>query len=211
MDRPRMLDLFAGAGGSARGYQMAGFHVTGVDHRPMLRYAGDEFVQGDALEYLERHGQEFAVIHASPPCQAYSRSTAWRGNRSSHPDLIALTRTLLQATGRPYVIENVQEARHLLRVPILLCGTQFGLPVRRHRYFEVPSLPLVLVPDCQHRRADYSHDHGAKQTERQYADAMGCNWMTVHEARQAIPPVYTRWIGRHLWNMSIYRAEFGPY
>jgi hypothetical protein len=171
--------------------------VVGVDNRPMPRYPF-EFVEADALEYLAEHGREFDCVHASPPCQAYSRATAWRGDRKSHPDLISATRAALLAIGRPYVIENVQEARLLLRSPLLLCGTMFGLPFQRHRYFELSPSPLILVPPCQHRPTDYSHDHGGKQTEAVYRDAMDCQWMTVKESRQAVPPAYCYFIGRQL-------------
>jgi DNA (cytosine-5)-methyltransferase 1 len=162
MSRPRLLDLFSGAGGCAMGYHRAGFDVVGVDNRTQPRFPF-AFVQADALEYLAAHGQEYDAIHASPPCQAYSRATAWRGKRSAHPDLIDATRTALLTTGRPYVIENVQEARFRLREPLMLCGSFFGLRIRRHRYFEAPSLPFVLLPPCTHRAGDLSHDHGGKQ------------------------------------------------
>ena len=198
MNKPRLLDTFCGAGGCTKGYQRAGFYVVGVDIEPQPYYCGDEFYQGDAIEYIKAHGHEFDVIHASPPCQAYSRATAWRGDRETHPDLIGVTRTALLGTGIPYVIENVQEARSLLVKPVMLCGSHFGLPVRRHRYFEIPILGLLLTPCCQHRATDYSHDHGKKQTETQYRDAMQCQWMTVQEARQAIPPAYTEWLGKQL-------------
>lgn len=193
----RLLDAFCGAGGAGMGYHRAGFEVVGVDIAPQPHYPF-EFYQADALEFIATHGCEFDVIHASPPCQAYSRATAWRGSRKNHPDLIATTRQALQATGRPYIIENVQEARSLLCEPVMLCGTHFGLPVRRHRYFEVPSTGLLLTLVCRHRSTDYAHDHGGKQTEAEYRDAMGCEWMTVHEAREAIPPAYTEWIGWQL-------------
>lgn len=179
------------------GYSRAGFTVVGIDHEPQPRYPF-EFHCADALGFLAAHGHEYDAIHASPPCQAYSRATAWVGNRDDHPDLIATTRKLLVATGKPYVIENVQEARRLLHFPLMLCGSMFGLRVQRHRYFEVPSLPLILLPDCRHRADDYSFDHGHKQTERVYADAMGCEWMTVKEARQAIPPAFAQWLGSRL-------------
>lgn len=58
--------------------------------------------------------------------------------------------------------------------------------------------PLLLVQPCNHRPGDCSHDHGAKQAESVYRDAMGCDWMTVHEARQAIPPAYTEFLGQYL-------------
>lgn len=149
-DRPKLLDLFSGAGGAARGYQMAGFHVTGVDIKAQPRYAGDVFIQGDALEYCRERGFEFDVIHASPPCQAHS-SMRTMHNARDHADLIPETRAALRDSGRPYVIENVPGAP--LIVPSLLCGTMFGLgcgdaELRRHRLFE--SSIWFLVPSCAH-------------------------------------------------------------
>lgn len=197
MSKRRMLDLFCKAGGSAVGYHRAGFEVVGIDREPQPHYPYT-FLQEDALEAIGRIGCDFDCIHASPPCQAYSRATAWRGRRADHPDLIGVVRELLLQTSKPFVIENVQEARNLLNQPIMLCGTMFGLPIRRHRYFEIPSFAWFLTPDCQHRASDYSHDHGSKQSESVYRDAMDCQWMTVHESRQAIPPAYTEFLGRQL-------------
>lgn len=190
----KLLDLFCGAGGAGMGYSRAGFDVTGVDIKPQKNYPFP-FVQADALEYLAQHGHEYDVIHASPPCQAYAGVTAWRGDRSKHPDLIAATQAGIRTLNVPYVIENVPDARRYLRTPFMLCGSAFGLRVRSHRYFESPLLPLSLQAPCQHRADDLSRDHGAKQTEAEYRDALGCEWMTVHEARQAIPPAYTSFIG----------------
>jgi hypothetical protein len=136
--KPRLLDLFCGAGGAAMGYQEAGFYVVGVDVKPQPNYCGDEFFHEDALAVLESGlelpGPAFDAIHASPPCQHYANVTAWRGNQDDHPDLIAPTRKLLEATRLPYVIENVRTRE--LRGDHMLCGSMFGLPLRRHRYFE---------------------------------------------------------------------------
>lgn len=192
-----MLDLFCGAGGASVGYARAGFEVVGIDHEPQPRFPF-RFIQADALA-PPLDLWEFDLIHASPPCQAYSRATAWRGDRNSHPDLIATTRRMLESSGAPYVIENVQEARFHLDHPVMLCGSHFGLKVRRHRYFEVPSLSLLTVPPpCEHRPGDIPFDHGGTRPESEYRDAMGCEWMTVTESREAIPPAYTEWIGRRL-------------
>lgn len=195
--KPILLDLFCGAGGAAKGYMDAGFYVIGIDSKPQPHYPG-EFLERDAMAWVAEHGHKYAAIHASPPCQAYSRATAWRGDRADHPDLIAEVRGLLLATSRPFVIENVQDARRHLRQPIMLCGTSFGLPIQRHRYFECSWPTTQLLPACQHRRGDFSHDHGGKQTESQYREAMGVMWMTVMESRQAIPPAYTRFLGKQL-------------
>lgn len=224
-DRPRLLDLFCGAGGAARGYQLAGFHVTGIDITPQPRYAGDVFIQADALEYCREHGHEFDAIRASPPCQAHS-SLKTMHNARDHDDLVPETRAALQATCRPYVIENVPGSR--LMNPITLCGTMFGLGVedgelRRHRLFE--SGVLLLQPRCQHGKSDEvvgiygGHVRNRKRTMGIYGKAvrppgyhrgksdwdvgdgrraMGIDWMTLAELCQAIPPAYTEHIGKQL-------------
>lgn len=215
-DRPRLLDLFSGAGGAAMGYHRAGFDVTGVDVRPMPRYPFS-FVEGDALAYVAAHGAEYDVIHASPPCQAYLNLGGVNrtlGRSYDHPDLIAATRDALSATQRPYVIENVMDAAPALRAVLRLCGTSFGLPLRRHRLFE----STVLLPGiaCAHGRFTeprywtswrpngerrlattvqvYGNNAGASEWEA----AMGIDWMTRAELKQAIPPAYTEHVGRAL-------------
>jgi DNA (cytosine-5)-methyltransferase 1 len=135
----------------------------------------------------------FDVIHASPPCQAYAAVTAWRGSQDDHPDLVDATRERLNASGVPWVMENVPEAP--LRPDLLLCGSQFGLTVRRHRIFETQPRLYTLMPPCQHTRDLLPFMH---KNERAYADALGCDWMNSHEGRQAIPPAYTQHIGELL-------------
>ncbi len=192
MIRPRLLDLFCGQGGAGVGYAAAGFEVVGVDLAPQPRYPMG-FVRADALDYLASHGSDFDAIHASPPCQAYAPVTAWRGDPLSYPDLLASTREGLQATGRPWIIENVPGAP--LRADFLLCGTMFGLRFRRHRLFETSWRGFALVPTCAYRTTDAAFDHS---DERAYADALGCSWMSVHGGRQAIPPAYTQFLGEQL-------------
>lgn len=201
-DRPRLLDLFCGAGGAAVGYHRAGFDVVGVDIRPQPNYPF-RFMQGDALTWLWSDSPnywKFDAIHASPPCQHYANVTAWRGNQNDHPDLIGPTRELLEQTGLPWVIENVGEAP--LEHPFMLCGTALGLRVRRHRYFETNWIDYTesfgWSEPCRHRHDDYAFDHGAKQPESIYRDAMGVEWMTVEESREAIPPAYTEFVGHQL-------------
>lgn len=204
--KPRLLDLYCGAGGCAAGYQMAGFHVTGVDIKPQKRYCGDEFVQADALEYLSKYGRRYSVIHASPPCQAYSATKSlWKRER---PDLIAATRNMLKHSGKPYIIENVPGSP--LLDPIMLCGTMFGLNTIRHRLFEIWPFTLPAIRRCNHikpvakfgrrpvRDKEYITVVG-HFSDIQYArEAMGINWMVGSELSQAIPPAYTRWIGYYL-------------
>jgi DNA (cytosine-5)-methyltransferase 1 len=209
MTRPRLLDLFCGAGGCAAGYHRAGFDVVGVDNRPQPRYPFP-FVLADALDYVAAHGSQYDVIHASPPCQAF---TVYRnnGNVGDHPDLLDPTRQALIAAGLPYVIENVPGAP--LLNPVQLCGTSLGIEVRRHRLFETNW--LLLVPDCFHGRfveRKYPGSTGRPNGRtvcnvgewrvplaRQQA-ATGIDWMTLEELSQAIPPAYTEFVGRQLMN-----------
>lgn len=201
MARPRLLDTFCGAGGCSMGYHRAGFYVVGVDIEPQPHYPF-EFIQADALEFIAEHGHEYDVIHASPPCQAYSAMQHIHKNGEAHPDLIGPVRGLLRATGKPYVIENVAGAPLLAR--FMLCGTMFGLPVIRHRYFECPSLPFVLMPTCNHSDV-YDPWHGEGRTADKMRRAFDIDWMPVgggsHKSGtidNAIPPAYTEWIGRQL-------------
>ncbi len=193
MMRPRGLDLFCGAGGASMGYHRAGFEMTGVDNRPQKNYPF-RFIQADALEYVAAHGHEYDAVFASPPCQAYANVTRWTGNQADHPDLVAPTRDALIATDLSWVIENVVGAP--IRPDIVLCGSQFGLPIIRHRWFELSFPHFELMPACRHVGAlPFMH-----KGERAYADAMGCGWMSNREGRQAIPPAYTEHVGRQLIN-----------
>ena len=188
-DNPRLLDLCCGAGGATRGYQRAGFYVVGVDLEPQPRYCGDEFVQADALTF-DLAG--FDAVHASPPCQRFANVTRWRGNPADHPDLLEPILERLRAQPAPWVVENVPEA--IARPDLILCGSSFGLAVRRHRHFLTSWPSFGLIAPCRH--ADlmpFMH-----KAERAYADALECGWMSKREARQAVPPAYTDWIGGRL-------------
>lgn len=219
----RLLDLFCKAGGCTKGYQDAGFTVVGVDIEAQPRYVGAEFVQADALAYLSDLLAQpglggFDAVHASPPCQHFSRMTACRpGLSEQYPDLVGPTRDLLDASGLPYVIENVPGAP--LRDPVKLCGCQFGLrsprglTVRRERWFEVnwplfgflpphnhsePALPVTGHSPGKEWRELYVDRYGEAPRLDERRSAMGVPWMNRDEATEAIPPAYTEWIGSQL-------------
>lgn len=211
--RPRLLDLFCGAGGAGMGYYRAGFDVVGVDIKPQPRYPF-AFHQADALEFCREHGHQFDAIHASPPCQHYSESTPMHA-RADHPDMISGTREVLIAAGKPYIIENVENARRHLVNPIMLCGTMFpDLRVWWHRYFEAPSLGLLLsAASCRHDARPITPVEGSNARKgrgptspRMVSEAMGIDWMTKREMTQAIPPAYTEYLGRQLLAVLQQRA-----
>lgn len=220
----RLLDLFCGAGGCSEGYRRAGFtEIVGIDIKPQPRYPFT-FIQADALRPpldLSR----FDLVHASPPCQAYSALNTM-SNRREHPMLVEAIREMLQNSGVPWVIENVFGAP--LLSPVMLCGSQFGLTaldgysLQRHRYFESSlSLPF-LRPACSHGKKTVGV-YGAKardiaKEKRHYSkpkesrgapigvvlpkstafQAMGIGWMNMEEISEAIPPAYTQWIGERI-------------
>ncbi len=188
----RLLDLFSGAGGAAMGYHRAGFEVVGVDIDPQPHYPF-EFIRADALTIKWFYLETFDAIHASPPWQGYANGTRWRGDQYRQPRLIGGVRIILKESHRPYIIENVKTNE--LNPTCLFCGTMFGLPIRRHRYFETNwNGGLILTPSCKHAM-DLAFEH---KQEKRYTQAMGIDWMTNHEGREAIPPAYTEWIGKQL-------------
>ena len=218
----KCLDLYCKAGGAAKGYHMAGFEVVGVDIEPQPNYPY-EFIQADALEVLEDKDfiRKFDFIHASPPCQFHSRakglSKARNGGKyGNHIDLIPVTRELLKATGKPYVIENVSGST--LINPIKLYGSQFkNLYTQRERWFE-SNIPLVEPETPKKKMKTPSAGNGigedgsisicgnggvrglnAKQIVLYWGFALGgIDWMTREELAEAIPPVYTEFIGKQI-------------
>jgi DNA (cytosine-5)-methyltransferase 1 len=206
------------------GFHMAGFTVYGSDIEPQPNYPF-KFKKADALRFNPRWiRKHFDAVAASPPCLGYTTLAALHPH-IKHEKLIPATRDLLEATGLPYVIENVENARSEMIDPVRLCGSSFGLRVRRHRLFETGGgFTLPAPPACDHQWQDRNKPYEIYMTAERggsrwtgampvYGEgyqlrartdwfhasvAMGIDWMTRPELNQAIPPLYTRWIGKHL-------------
>jgi DNA (cytosine-5)-methyltransferase 1 len=221
----KLLDLFCGEGGAASGYARAGFEITGVDTaKRHLRYYPYKSVNIDALRWLELYGNTYDAIHASPPCQAYTRGNA--GRATSWPRLIAPVRELLEATGKPYVIENVADAASELRDPVKLCGCMFDLStidtdgepihLQRARLFET-NFDLAAPRPCDHsdhkwvagayggarrdkHEAKYVRKGGYVPRDKNVVKALlGIDHdMTWNGLFESIPPAYTEHIGLQL-------------
>lgn len=203
----RLLDLFCGAGGAARGYQLAGFHVTGVDINPQPRYAGDEFVQADAMTFPL---DGFDAIHASPPCQDHT--TARFGEPHGTGWMLTATIGRLRASGKPWVVENVPGARDLMPGAFVICAESLGVEgLCRHRLFM--SNVVVMVPPRACRPRPYGVYGDLSRNDRALGDRndgyqrgmragietarrlLNCPWMLGEELTQAIPPAYTELLG----------------
>ena len=210
MTRPRLLDACCCAGGASMGYHRAGFNVTGIDIAPRPNYPF-AFIQGDAIEYIRDHGHEYAAIHASWPCQHDAAITKGTNAhlRDTYADLYAAGRDAMLATGRPWVIETTAA-----RPDVVLCGTQFDLPILRHRKFEVHGWIPLAPPHIRHRgrvrgwrhgtyyEGDYLAVYGkggGKASVPEMQAALGIDWTDVHEElTEAIPPAYTQFLGEQL-------------
>lgn len=221
MPRPRLLDLFCGAGGCSVGYYRAGFEVDGVDIKPQWNYPY-RFVCRDVIETLDDWADvglldHYDAIHASPPCQSYLNLggvNRAQGREYEHVDLIAAVRERLRRIGKPYVIENVEDAKDKLVDPVRLCGSSFGLPIRRHRLFE--SYTPLVAPPCNHGwqkvkqywtgwrpngetvKSSVVQVYGNAGGREEWPDALGIHWMTPREMCEAVPPAYTEFLGRQL-------------
>ena len=184
MSRPRLLDLFCGAGGAAMGYHRAGFDVVGVDINPQPHYPF-EFHQEDALTYPF---DGFDAIHASPPCQAYSTMSACRpGLASEYPELIETMRDVLFHSNLPWVMENVvgaplAGADDLFgNYGMTLCGRMFGLMLYRHRRFET-SFSVRQLDHPPHRIPASKAGHWRPNT----IISVSGNCSPIEEARRAM-------------------------
>lgn len=218
------------------GYHRAGFEVYGIDNKPQPHYpfpfllmdameAMDKLLRGEGLTFSNSETlylADFDAYHASPECKAHCQAIACRpGYRDKYTDQITPIRPRLISTGRSYVIENVPWARHLLHNPIMLCGTMFGLKVKRHRYFESNvDLGLFAPAGCSCKgRAGYTNadkgfsafSRGAKLISVAGHNfcvddarlAMGIYWANQLGLSQAIPPAYTEYTGKYLLQVLV--------
>lgn len=176
------------------GYHRAGFEVVGVDIEPQKNFPF-EFIQADAMTFPL---DGFDVVHASPPCQAFTCARSI--HKRIHPDLLTPIRERLKEWGGTWVIENVPGAP--MRQDLCLCGSFFPeLRVRRHRYFEFDVPRTFETPPHDHSRpivSVFGHGGHVYHGVADWRAAMGIDWMTRDELAQAIPPAYTEFIGNRL-------------
>ena len=213
----KLLDLFCGAGGASVGYDHSGFDVTGIDIKDQPNYPF-KFIKADAIDFLKKYGHNYDIIHASPPCQGYSKHTKPNSKHvhyskgSDEPRLIDMVRKLIPKD-KFYIIENVMGAKNELKNPIMLCGNMFGLPISRHRLFEINfdfKSPTHL--NCRGIAKKYALDNNIDYRDMSvcgksrrkgcidtWKELTGNYWMIhAHELSESIPWFYTHLIGSTL-------------
>lgn len=216
----RLLDLCCKAGGAAVGYALAAnalnipISITGIDIEPQPNYPF-HFIQSDALSFLNDHHSHFTHIHASPPCQHYSPSTAkHKKTGKQYDNSLQLFIHHIQFTNISAVIENVMAAP--MPPDIILRGDMFNLPTLRKRKFHTinwfsfcPPMPkkqgsvkngdFVQVIGNGQKTPGKCQELKIKGSITQiWSSALDIFWMTKKELSQAVPPAYTQYIGQ-LW------------
>lgn len=165
---------------------------------------------------------DFDLIHASPPCQAFTRAAKLREaqggkTKKGAVDLLTPSLQLLEAIGLPYIVENVPGAP--MRKDTVLCGSMFGLKVRRHRWFQTNlGIKTDGLLKCDHKKqgkpvgvyhvmGDTAQGLDKKtgrwvvggstaKTIEEAQEAMGIDWLPWNPLKEAIPPHYTEWLGQ---------------
>lgn len=200
-----ILDLFSGGGGAARGFlRHPGVQVVGIDNNPKLtRYYPGDFYARDAFTIPVEYMNQFDLVWASPPCTLYSGQTSH--HHVMHEDTVRMFKRILQGISVPYVIENVPEAP--VRNDLMLCGKMFGLPLIRHRVFEIHGFSVPQPEDPPHTGEVYTvtgHTGGRKSGKQSDIERSGMksDWqramdiydMSTRTMAQAIPPAYSEYI-----------------
>jgi len=201
----KLLDLYCGEGLAAWGYWLSGrfSEIVGVDINPQMRsrYSFD-FIEGDALALDYEFLSQFDFIHASPPCQAYSKATP-ESCRPNHMRLIAATHLMLFASNKPYLIENVEGSGRELRPNIVLNGNAVGLPIDRRRYFHASTLKKPIRKIMRNHETQNLHEQANRA---EFIEGMGLGMinpnalkkLTVEGMKQGIPPAMTKQISTWL-------------
>jgi DNA (cytosine-5)-methyltransferase 1 len=206
--KPKLLDLYCKAGGSSMGYYRAGFEVTGVDIQNQRKYPF-VFIKSDVREVLRDHKflKSFDAIAASPPCQLFSQTKHLRdsqGKDTNKINMIPETIEGLMMSGKPWIVENVPGAP--LDKPVQVCGSAFGMKIRRHRLFQ--SNVHLVGTSCYHSgitvgvygQLNDRIPNGGRTAKdlKEAREVMGIDWMPWTSLVEAIPPNYTEYLGKQL-------------
>jgi hypothetical protein len=124
----RLLDLFCGRWGWSRAFAARGWECHGYDLvEPSEVPNGCIFYQADVLDIRLPFICDYDFIVASSPCEEFSV----HGMKHFHPNpkypamgirLFEHTRALCEASGVPYVMENVRPAQKFVGRAIHRCG-----------------------------------------------------------------------------------------
>lgn len=156
----KVLDLFAGCGGLALGFEAAGFETHGFEMDADAAASYRNNLSGDCTQVKLSAGHDYGVqpdlIIGGPPCQPFSVIGNQRGSRDDRDGFPVFIDAVARLQPRLAIIENVRglmyQSRPYLDAVIahltaldyqvdyrLLKATDFGVPQNRERVVIVAS------------------------------------------------------------------------
>ncbi len=205
----KILDLYCGAGGAAKGLKQVfpNSKIIGVDNVLNKKEEYPYDFRWSAIEVMlglyPRLIKYADFIWASPPCQKYTYATKGARNKGKkYPDMVGFTRDLLLSSGKPFVMENVPAAP--IRRDLILDGTMFGMKIIRRRVFEIHGFKCKQPPKGKKigtvKGGQYvtvaGHGGDGKASLKAWQDAMEIDWIKDKKSlANAVPPRYARYIG----------------
>jgi len=155
--KPKVADLFCGAGGFSEGFRQKGFSLAyGLDHwwpaiktsrynHPNAKYDYKNILELD-VERLDKTLYDVEIILASPPCVSFSRSNKMgKADKTSGIKLIEKTMELIaylkeHGNLKYWVVENVPNAKSFVKDrygwdQLGLPGTGDNLEVKKKKVY----------------------------------------------------------------------------
>lgn len=192
MGNGKVLDLFCGVGGVARGFDRLGYETVGFDIEPQPKYP-HEFHRQNLKEGLPSwvYETEWDGVWASPPCTFAVGVHAFRKGEN----LIPLARELVESIDAGFtVIKNVPGAKEHLRDPVILEGGAFGLEVRKRRCFETNfRAESKRSGKTEYEHCIYDREHPVESYREAHGFPCDCE-LGSKQLREAIPPAYVEYL-----------------
>ena len=172
-ESPLVLDLFAGCGGLALGFEAVGFRTAGYEMDASACKTYGKNLRGDCHQVFLTSNTSFptgaVAIIGGPPCQPFSVGGLQSGHRDDRDGFPAFLSAVRRCKPRLALFENVRgmmfrNKRYLHSIQneltllgyavekLLLNAVDFGVPQRRERLFVVAHKGAPFVPPKCDRR-----------------------------------------------------------
>ncbi len=172
-DSPLVLDLFAGCGGLALGFEAVGFRTEGYEMDPSACATYRENLRGNCHEVFLTSQSRFpagiVAVIGGPPCQPFSVGGLQSGQQDKRDGFPAFLAAVRKCEPRLALFENVRgmmyrNRDYLHRIEedlkslgyavekFLLNAVDFGVPQRRERLFVAAHKGAPFVPQKCDRR-----------------------------------------------------------